>query len=66
MPRFVQIVLSCALLVSVGLRSAAEEKNAEQEGAIAAIKQMKCLVEFDTQRPGKPVSRSEIVTCRAC
>ena len=55
MTRFVQIVLLPALLVAVGPRATAGETSAEQEEAIAAIKKMKGFVEFDTQRPGKPV-----------
>src|SRR5262249_36963110 len=55
MTRFVQIVLLSALLVAVGPWAAAGDQNAEQEEAIAAIKQMKGFVEFDSQRPGKPV-----------
>ena len=56
MKRFVRIVLFHAVLVAAPW-AAAEEKNAEQEKAIAAIKQMKGFVEFDTQRPGKPVTK---------
>jgi len=57
MKRFVQIVLFHGLLVVAGPWAAAEEKNVEQEKAIAAIKQMKGFVEFDTKRPDKPVTK---------
>src|SRR5579872_3327912 len=57
MTRFVQIVLLPALLVAVGSRVEAQEKNAEQEEAIAAIKQMAGFVEVDPKRPGKPVTK---------
>src|SRR5437762_3402719 len=55
MTRFFQILLLQALLLADGL-SAAEESNAQQEEAIAAIKQMKGSVVVDTKRPGKPVT----------
>ena len=55
MMRFVQIVLVHVLLVATGQWAAAAEKNAEQEEAIAAIKQMKGFVVSDPKRPGKPV-----------
>src|SRR5262245_50254960 len=57
MTRFVQIVLLHALLMAVGSWAAAGEKSKEQEEAIAAIKKMKGRVEFDTKRPGKPVTK---------
>ena len=55
MTRFVLIILFHALFVAAGL-SAAEVSNAQQEEAVAAIKQMKGSVVVDTQRPGKPVT----------
>jgi hypothetical protein len=56
MTRLVQIVLLSVLLAATCTRSAAEEKNAEQEKAVAAIKQMKGFVEYDRKRPGMPVT----------
>jgi hypothetical protein len=46
----------CALLVTSGLW-AAEEKNAAQEEAVAAIQKMKGFVVTDKNRPGKPVTQ---------
>ena len=57
MTRFVQFVLPGVLLVLAGPWTAAGDRKAEQEEAIAAIKRMKGSVEFDTQRPDKPVTK---------
>ena len=55
MLRFVRIVLLLVLLVAASSWLKAEEKNTEQEEAIAAIQKMKGSVALDTKRPGKPV-----------
>ncbi len=52
-----RILLVPVLLVIAGPLAAADEKNAEQEEAIAAIKKMKGFVVYDRKRPGKPVIR---------
>lgn len=57
MMRFVRIVLFQVFLATGILSAAVEEKNAEQEAAVAAIKQMKGFVEYDRQRPGMPVTK---------
>ena len=54
------MVLLPVLLLAAGpwpWAAAVEERNAEQEEAIAAIKKMDGFVEIDAKRPGKPVIR---------
>jgi internalin A len=53
----VRIVLIPVLVVASVTWAAGEEKNAEQEEAIAAIKKMNGYVDVDAKRPGKPVIR---------
>jgi hypothetical protein len=50
------LLLQFFLLAGI-LSTAAEEKNAEQEKAVEAIRQMKGFVERDRQRPGMPVTK---------
>jgi hypothetical protein len=57
MTRYVRMVLFPVLVVAVAAWASAQDKNTEQEEAIAAIKQMKGSVDIDPRKPGKPVIR---------
>ncbi len=57
MPSFVRFVLVLVLMAASFTWAAGEEKNAEQEEAIAAIKKMNGDVDVEAKRPGKPVIR---------
>jgi Leucine-rich repeat (LRR) protein len=57
MTRLAQILLLHVFLAAAGTLAAAADKETEQEEAIAAIKKMKGFVEYDAQRPGKPVTK---------
>src|SRR5262245_8984019 len=60
MTRFVRTVLLPALLVLVAPWAAAEDKKAEQDEAIAAIKKMKGALESDTARRDTPLTQVQL------
>lgn len=51
------LLASAVLLMAAVTWARADEKNGDQEAAIAAIKKMNGFVDIDPRRPGKPVIR---------
>jgi hypothetical protein len=57
MTSYIRIMLSPVLVATTAVCASAQDKNAEQEEAIAAINKMNGSVDIDQKRPGKPVIR---------
>lgn len=57
MTNCVRIALFIVVVVAAAAWASAQDKNAEQQEAIDAIKKMKGSVDIDAKRPGKPVIR---------